>query len=108
MKSFYTSRTTDHLGQDNLAHTMMRKTSRSPWRILVGSQDFSEHLLRMLEKLVQFWVGWNVVPRSLDVEVENSFPKSSTCLNSQDITLNTAASKQLSLLPFQPLILVSE
>ncbi|MED6234419.1 hypothetical protein ATANTOWER_029544 [Ataeniobius toweri] len=37
---------------------------------------------KQLEKLVQFWLGWNVVPRSLDVEVvENSFPKSSTCFH---------------------------
>ncbi|MEQ2273593.1 hypothetical protein XENORESO_006221 [Xenotaenia resolanae] len=37
---------------------------------------------KQLEKLVQFWVGWNVVPRSLDVKVvENSFPKSSTCFH---------------------------
>nr|XP_023666598.1 uncharacterized protein LOC111843331 isoform X2 [Paramormyrops kingsleyae] len=34
----------------------------------------------LLEKFVQFWVGWNVLPTHLDVEVvESSFPRSSTC-----------------------------
>lgn len=36
----------------------------------------------ILGKLVQFWVGWNVLPKELDVEVVDShFPKSSTCFN---------------------------
>nr|XP_055036497.1 G2/M phase-specific E3 ubiquitin-protein ligase-like [Misgurnus anguillicaudatus] len=37
---------------------------------------------RLPEKLVQFWVGWSVLPRYMDVEVvESSFPKSSTCFH---------------------------
>uniref|UniRef100_UPI0037E8F1A3 G2/M phase-specific E3 ubiquitin-protein ligase-like n=1 Tax=Semicossyphus pulcher TaxID=241346 RepID=UPI0037E8F1A3 len=36
----------------------------------------------LLGKLVRFWVGWDVLPRQLDVEVvESSFPGSSTCFH---------------------------
>ncbi|XP_031171600.1 uncharacterized protein LOC116061499 isoform X2 [Sander lucioperca] len=36
----------------------------------------------ILGKFVQFWVGWNVLPKQLDVEVvDSSFPKSSTCFH---------------------------
>lgn len=36
----------------------------------------------ILGQLVQFWVGWNVLPRHLDVEVvESIFPGSSTCFH---------------------------
>ncbi|CAB1437079.1 unnamed protein product [Pleuronectes platessa] len=35
-----------------------------------------------LGKLLEFWVGWSVLPRHLDVEVvESNFPKSSTCFH---------------------------
>ncbi|XP_074519367.1 uncharacterized protein LOC141785115 [Halichoeres trimaculatus] len=34
----------------------------------------------ILGKLLEFWVGWNVLPRNLEVEVvEGTFPGSSTC-----------------------------
>ncbi|XP_049453300.1 uncharacterized protein LOC125901610 [Epinephelus fuscoguttatus] len=36
----------------------------------------------ILGKLVPFWVGWNVLPRELDIEVvESNFFKSSTCFH---------------------------
>lgn len=36
----------------------------------------------VLGKLLQFWIGWNVLPRHLDVDVvESNFPSSSTCFH---------------------------
>ncbi|XP_059215999.1 uncharacterized protein LOC131993938 [Centropristis striata] len=36
----------------------------------------------ILGKLLEFWIGWNVLPRHLDVNVvESNFPRSSTCFH---------------------------